>query len=436
MKRKTKFFIRRFFLVILMMALIVGISLAVKAFIERDKDNNSNIDVPNVDSNLGENKDKTDQNKDDDKDKDNGNKDNDKDDDPEQPVVKEDIEITLAAVGDIMYHESQIKGAYNSETDSYDFKPYFDAIKPIIEAADIAVANFEGTTAGKDKIYQAYPFFNAPDDVLDAIKYAGFDVLSTINNHALDMKKSGIIRTIEKMDERGLAHVGTYVEKPDTRVLMQDVKGIKIAFLAYTEMLNGLDNWLSAEDLDAMMNTLDETKIKEDVAYAKENKADLIVLIVHWGTEYRRTFNTTQKAWADFMISEGVDIILGSHPHVIQEAEHRTLDDRKAFIIYSMGNFISNQRQESLPDDPVQIEDGVIVNIKIKKSGETGKTTIEDVSYTPTWVYRARQEGKSVYTYKVLPVMEYLESDEYPASIKDRMRRSYKDTMSKLESAN
>ncbi len=436
MKRKTKFFIRRFFLIIIMMALIVGIFFAVEAFINKDKDNNSNIDVPNVDSNLGENKDKTDQNKDDEKDKDDKNKDDEKDDEPKVPTVIEDIEITLAAAGDIMYHESQMKGAYNSETNSYDFKPYFEHIKPIIEAADIAVSNFEGTTAGEEKTYQAFPFFNAPDDVLDAIKYAGFDVLSTINNHALDMKKSGIIRTIEKMDERGLAHVGTYVEKPQTRVLMQDVKGIKIAFLAYTEMLNGLDNWLAVEDLDAMMNVLNETKIKEDVAYAKENKADLIVMIVHWGTEYSRTYNKTQKAWTDFMTSEGVDIILGSHPHVIQEAEFRTVDDRKAFVIYSMGNFISNQRQESLPEAPVQVEDGVIVNFKIKKSGETGKTSIEDVSYVPTWVYRAKQEGKSVYTYRVLPIMEYIESDEYSDSIKKRMQRSYNDTMSKLESAN
>lgn len=159
-------------------------------------------------------------------------------------------------------------------------------------------------------------------------------------------------------------------------------------------------------------------------------------MFTHWGIEYSRTHSQGQKTWADFMISEGVDIILGSHPHVIQEAEHRTLDDRKAFVIYSMGNFISNQRQESLPDDPVQIEDGVILNIKIKKNGETGKTTIDDVSYIPTWVYRAKQQGKSIYTYRVLPVMEYLESDEYPATIKDRMRRSYKDTMSKLESGN
>lgn len=431
MKRKTKFFIRRTFLLLLLIALIAGAFFVVNAFINKDKDGNSNNDIPNVDADTDKDKDKDNQN--------NDSKDDDsigKEDDNSKPDEKQDIEITLSAVGDIMYHESQIKGAYDAETDSYDFKPYFEHIKPLIEAADIAVGNFEGTTAGKEKIYQAFPLFNAPDDVLDAIKYAGFDVLSTINNHTLDMRKDGVIRTIEKMDERGLAHVGTYVKKPDTRVLMTDVKGIKIAFLAYTEMLNGLESVMTPDDLDAMINVLDETKIKEDIAYAKENNADLIVAFAHWGTEYRRTYNSVQKSWADFMISEGVDIILGSHPHVIQEAEHRTVGDRKAFVIYSMGNFISNQRQESIPEEPVQVEDGVIINFKIKKSAETDKTTIEDVSYIPTWVYRANAQGKNTYIYRVLPIMDYVESDEYPESIRNRMRRSYNDTMSKLESGN
>lgn len=433
MKRKTKFFIRRVFLLLILVALITGAYYVVDGFVNGGKNSNPNQgDDMNIDNNIDKDSDKQGNNNDNNKGDDNKGGDK-KDDEPIAGDPEKDVEITLSAVGDIMFHMSQILGGYDESTDSYDFKPYFEAIKPIIEAADIAVGNFEGTTAGKDKVYQAYPLFNAPDEVLDAIKDAGFDVMSTVNNHTLDMRKHGVIRTIEKMDEKGIAHVGTYVEKPDTRVLMQDVKGVKIAFLAYTEMLNGLESVMTPEDLNTMINVLDKTKIKEDIAYAKENNADFIVMIVHWGTEYVRSYNNNQKTWADFMVAEGVDLILGSHPHVIQEAEYRVLDDRKAFVAYSTGNFISNQRQESLPDDPVQIEDGVILNVKIKKSAETGKTTIEDVSYIPTWVYRGKQQGKSTYTYKVLPIMEYIESDDYPDSIKDRMRRSYKDTMSKLE---
>ena len=151
---------------------------------------------------------------------------------------------------------------------------------------------------------------------------------------------------------------------------MQDVKGIKIAFLAYTEMLNGLDSVLTPEDLDAMINKLDETKIKEDIAYAKENEADLIVMIVHWGDEYVQTPHPRQKQWADFMFSEGVDIIFGSHPHVIQDIEDLVYNNKRVFVAYSTGNFISNQRTEE--ELPAQTEDGVILTLKIKKSGETG----------------------------------------------------------------
>ncbi len=425
MRKKTKYLIRRIVLLIILIALMTGAFFVISDFINN---NISGEDITEPDANIdGESKGNG-QNKPD-------NSDNNQPKNDDDPPEKEDINITLSAVGDIMFHPRQIWGAYDDKTDSFDFKPYFEPIKSIIEAADIAVGNFEGTTCGDDIYeYQGYPLFNAPDEVLDAIKYAGFDVLSTVNNHTLDTRKTGVIRTIEKMDARGLAHVGTYVEKPDTRVLMQDVKGIKIAFLAYTEMLNGLESVMTPEDLDSMVNTLDETKIKEDIAYARENKADLIVMIVHWGDEYIRTPNARQKNWADFMLSEGIDVILGSHPHVIQDVEDTVYNDKRVFVAYSTGNFISNQRTEE--ELPPQTEDGVILTLKIKKSAETGKTTIEDIDYIPTWVYRTKQEGKNTFTYRILPVMEYIESNDYPESVKERMRRSYNDTMSKLESTN
>ena len=423
MKKKSKFLIRRIVLLILLIVLVASAFFIIEGLISKDKDKNIPDDNNNV-TDTGNNSNSNDQNN-----QGNDNSGQEKPDDTKKP---EDINITISAVGDIMFHPRQIWGAYDESTDTYNFKPYFEPIKSIIESADIAVGNFEGTTCGDDIYeYQGYPLFNAPDEVLDAIKYAGFDVLSTINNHSLDTRKTGVIRTIEKMDARGLAHVGTYVEKPETRVLMQDVKGIKIAFLAYTEMLNGLDSVLTPEDLDAMINKLDETKIKEDIAYAKDNEADLIVMIVHWGDEYVRTPNARQKQWADFMLSEGVDIIFGSHPHVIQDTEDLVYNDKRVFVAYSTGNFISNQRTEE--ELPAQTEDGVIMTLKIKKSGETGITTIEDVDYTPTWVYRGKEEGKTTFTYRILPVMEYVESEDYSAEAKERMRRSYKDTMSKLD---
>lgn len=359
------------------------------------------------------------------------NNDVNKDDGNDVEIVAPDIEITLAATGDIMFHPRQIKGAYNSADGTYDFKKYFEPVKKYLESADITVGNFEGTTCGDDLYaYQGYPLFNAPDEVLDALKYVGFDVLSTVNNHSLDTRKTGVIRTIEKIHDRGLDNVGTYVEKPETRVIIKDVKGIKIAFLAYTEMLNGLESVISPEDLDSMINVIDRTKIKEDIDYAKKNEADLIVTFVHWGDEYNTSPHPRQEELAEYMLSEGVDVILGSHPHVMQDTSSYMYNDKRVFVSYSLGNFISNQRyEEGLPE---QTEDGVIAKLTIKKDGKTGETTIKNVEYTPTWVYRVYSNTTGLFDYRVLPVMEYIESDDIPNDAKVRMQRSYNDTLSKM----
>lgn len=430
MKKRVKKRIRRIFFLTVFVAVIAGmVLLGINYLKESEKaknpvgeNKNDNI-IQQNDENLDKNND-TDDNE--------QNKSNQSSN--EENEKKEDINITLTAVGDIMFHPKEIKGGYDEVTGTYDYTAYFQHVKPIIEKADIAVANFEGTTCGDDLYaYQGYPLFNAPDEVLDAIKDTGFDLLSTINNHSLDTRKTGVIRTIEKIKARGMEQVGTYVEKPESRIVIMNVKGIKIAFLAYTEMLNGLDSVLSEEDLDTMINKIDRDKIKEDIADAKEQNADLIVMMVHWGDEYQNNPNSRQKDLADFLLSEGVNIILGSHPHVVQECTGILYNDKKAYIAYSMGNFISNQRTEE--ELPPQTEDGVIISINIKKSGETGETTIEGVEYTPTWVFRGRELGETKYTYRILPVMDYIESEDYSEDSKERMKRSYNDTMSKLDAS-
>lgn len=354
-----------------------------------------------------------------------------------KPEPKEDITVKLAATGDIMFHPSQIEGAYDKSADTYDFKNSFKMVKKIFDAADISIANFEGTTAGNEVYaYQGYPLFNAPDEVLDAIKYAGIDVLSTVNNHSLDTRKAGIIRTLEQIQKRGMDTVGTYASKPETRVLMKEVKGIKIAFIAYTEMVNGLESLLSPADLDAMVNVADDTKIKEDIKYAKENNADVIIAFMHWGDEYSRTQAPRQEKMADMMFTEGVDIILGSHPHVIQPSKNLKYDGKDKFVIYSMGNFISNQRLETLSPSGIAnaqyTEDGIIVNISIEKKGETGEVSIKGIEYIPLWVYKGIGEnGRTEHV--VYPVMEYIESNDLTIKTKERMSRSYNDTMAQMD---
>lgn len=356
----------------------------------------------------------------------------------ELPEANPDVSVRIKATGDIMFHPSQLEGAYDALTNTYDFNNSFKAIKGIIEEADIAIANFEGTTAGDSTYsYQGYPLFNAPDEVLDAIKNAGFDILSTANNHSLDTRKAGVIRTVEQIKQRGMEPIGTYVEKPETRVLIKEAKGIKFAFLSYTEMVNGLESVMSPEDLDAMVNIFNEAKMKEDISYAKEQNADVIIACLHWGDEYSRIQAQRQEILADKLFREGVDIIFGSHPHVIQPAQTLEYDGKTKFVAYSMGNFISNQRVETLvPYGMTEhvskyTEDGLIIDIEIEKKGETGEVSIKNISYIPLWVYKGLKENGTA-EHVVYPIMDYIESAELDENSKARMERSYADTMAQM----
>lgn len=357
-----------------------------------------------------------------------------------KPLPEPDVSVRIRATGDIMFHPSQLDGAYDYATNTYNFENSFKAIKSIIEEADIAIANFEGTTAGNEVYaYQGYPLFNAPDQVLDAIKDAGFDILSTANNHSLDTRKAGIIRTIEQIKARGMDPVGTYIEKPDTRVLIKEVKGIKFAFMSYTEIVNGLESVLSPYDLDAMVNIFNESKMIEDILYAKEQKADVIIALLHWGDEYSRIQAQRQEILADMLFREGVDLILGSHPHVIQPSQTLEYGGKTKFVAYSMGNFLSNQRVETLVPYGLTehvskyTEDGIIIDIVIEKKGTTKEISIKNINYIPLWVYKGIKENGAA-EHVVYPIMDYIESAELDENSKARMSRSYADTMAQMNS--
>lgn len=342
------------------------------------------------------------------------------------------IDIRIAAAGDIMVHSTQITSAYDDQTGTYNFKPMFEDVRPILSEADLAIANFETTTAGPSREYAGYPAFNSPDEVIDAIKYAGIDVLTTANNHSLDTGRDGLKRTVNTINEKGIDTVGTYAEVPDTRVLLKDVKGIKLAIISYTESTNGIGDQYPPDELHAMLNMMEKDHIIRDIQSAKDLGADFIIAYMHWGTEYMEEPNEKQVEYAYMMAEEGVDLILGSHPHVIQRSEVIETAEQETFVIYSMGNFISNQRMETLGEDRQLTEDGVIVNIDIRKNEQTNETTIEHVEYVPTWVYRHKFEGDSKYTYRILPIEQFLLSDEISEAYKQRMQRSLDATVSKM----
>lgn len=357
---------------------------------------------------------------------------------PETDDENEDIaedsftDIRISAVGDVMGHMSQITSAYDSETDTHDFTSVFEDVEPYISGSDLAIANLETTLAGSRLPYSGYPMFNTPDSIVDALDFAGFDTIVTTNNHSLDTGFDGVVRTVEVIEEKGLDAVGTYTSEPESRVLIKDVQGIKVAILAYTEHLNGVDAGFSPEQVNAQINVISEERIISDINEAKESEADLIVSFMHWGAEYMREPNELQTNYAELLTREGVDIIFGSHPHVIQGAEFLEVDGNESIVAYSLGNFISNQRTETLGEERAPTEDGVIFNVDVQKNEQTGETTIQGVDYTPTWVYRNRYDGDSEYTYRILPVESALESGEFSESDQNRLRRSLDETNARL----
>ena len=310
--------------------------------------------------------------------------------------VKEDVNIKVTVIGDIMCHNSQYKDAYDGST--YDFSYVFDDIKDYISSADIAVGNLETTFAGKERGYSNYPRFNSPEQLAYNLKDMGIDVLCTANNHSMDTNYSGVVSTLDFLDDAGISHMGTSrTAEEQNQILVKDVNGIKIAFLAFTYGTNGIPV-PSANSY--CVNLIDKDLILKQLELAKAQEPDLICVNMHWGLEYQNVQNSDQEDWADFLFENGVDVILGSHPHVLQPMEKRTvtLEDgttKNCFVIYSLGNFISGQTKKNT-------RTSIILNINFTKDGETGKTTIGDVSYVPIYMYKS--SSGSTKRYKLLDI--------------------------------
>jgi len=315
------------------------------------------------------------------------------------PIEPEPITIHMSATGDIMCHLTNVKNAYNSTSKDYDFSNVFKNISQYTKNADITVGNLETTFAGASRGYTGYPTFNTPEVLGKNLRNIGFDVLSTANNHSMDKGYSGVESTLNFLDEYGLDHFGTArSQEEQDKILVKDVNGIKIAFLAYTYGTNGIT---VPKDKSYCVNLIDKDLIKEHISLAKEQNVDVICVSMHWGTEYRLTPNSTQEDLADFLFKNGVDIILGSHPHVLEPMEKRTitLEDgttKDGFVIYSLGNFVSGQIYANTKST-------VILDIQITKNGN-GKISIDSVNYTPVYLYDKGANSKSRTRYTLIDV--------------------------------
>ena len=318
----------------------------------------------------------------------------------ESETVEEKVEpinFTMTAIGDTLCHNTQYWDAYNSITKQYDFSYVYDDIKDYTSSADITIGSLETTFAGEDRGYSNYPVFNSPDSLATGLKDIGVDVISLAGNHALDYGYSGICRTIDVLDNVGISHLGTYKSaEAQDKILIKDVKGVKIAFINYTYGTNGIP---VPSDKPYCLNLIDKDLISKQIKQAKEQNVDMIVACMHWGTEYKTSANDEQKELADFLFKSGVDIILGNHPHVLEPMEKKTitLDDgstKDVFVVYALGNFTADQRAEIT-------RDSAILNLDITKDSD-GKILINKVSYVPIYMYK--NSAAKVHKFKILDI--------------------------------
>ena len=300
-----------------------------------------------------------------------------------QEEIKPDVTFTLTAIGDIMCHNTQYWDAYQKETDTYDFSYVFENVKDYIAAGDVSIANIETSFAGKDRGYSNYPVFNSPDELARDVKATGLDIITTAGNHCLDMGYSGLSRTIDVLKNNGIEQLGTYKsqEERDT-IFIKDVKGIKIAFIDYTYGTNGIP---VPSGKEYCVNLIDKNLIKKDIEAAKKQNVDMIVACMHWGDEYKTKANKEQEDLANFLFKNGVNVIIGNHPHVLEQMEKRTvtLEDgttQDGFVIFACGNFICDQNAENT-------RNSIILNLDITRHSD-GKVTVDKANYVPIYMYK------------------------------------------------
>lgn len=363
----------------------------------------------------------------------------------EEEIISEEVEenkintITIAAVGDILIHKEILDTQYNIENDSYDFKNTLQYVKSYLSNADLTIANLEGTLSGKENFgFSGYPSFNAPDELADAMKWAGIDVVNNMSNHSLDRDVKGFYRTREVLTEKGFDVIGTRKTAEDKRYIIKDVKGIKVGIISYSYTMTceggirGLNGIPITDEVYPLMNTFREDTLDDDLALMKEeiNKmkadgAEAIIFYMHWGDEYALEPNEIQIKMAKFLANNGVDAVFATHPHSLQPIDIIKSEDntREMPVIYSMGNFLSSQRTERIQNP--YTEDGVIVFLKISKDEKDGSIKVDYPTYLPTWVNWYEKEGQLYY--EVVPATinnaEYL-TDEGKTRVTESLNRT------------
>lgn len=306
------------------------------------------------------------------------------------PVTSAQETITLTATGDILMHNTVI--ASGKQGDSYNYDHLFAPIKKLIEEGDYSSVNLESAIAGPASGYTGYPVFNSPDSIANALKNNGFDLAVTASNHTLDRGYSGALRTLDVLRQAGLDTTGTFKTPEEKRnFLVKDIRGVKVGYLAYSYDTNGIP---LPQDKPYFYNLLDRDKIISDIS-ALRPEVDLLVLVLHWGVEYSPYPTEQQRKLAKEFFEKGADVILGSHPHVIQPMETMQINGKDKFVIYSMGNSMGNQ-------NGVERNSGVILKLQFTKDLNQGETNLSGVSYTPIFMHPYYINGRQMF--RVVPI--------------------------------
>ncbi|MGI5898875.1 MAG: CapA family protein [Christensenellales bacterium] len=326
---------------------------------------------------------------------------------------KNSASFTLTAVGDIMMHDEQIESAFRGDS-SYDFSQYFAHLRQRLSHADVTLANMEAPVVPY-RPYEGFPHFNSPPQLLEEMAKAGIDIASVCNNHSLDQNIDGAKETLEQLRSAGITPLGMYDDESlYFDPLIREINGVKVAFLAYTEHVNGREKHFKKEDLKRLIKIFNKDEAAFDIFSAKRAGADVVVVMMHWGKEYEDDPSPAVMKLAEELAITGADIIIGSHPHVVQTCEIKTVTradglEHDVFIAYSLGNFISNQTLA-----PRQY--GVIVDLEVEYDFALKKLSFKEAAYTPTYVWkRPNTSHRGAYDFSVLACGDYTSLSPHPA---------------------
>ena len=330
---------------------------------------------------------------------------------PPEPIAS----VTVGVQGDLLMHKPVIS-ACTLEDGSYDFESIFRYVADYTVKYDYSVANLETTLGGDAYPYQGYPKFNCPDEIVEAAKNAGIDMLLTANNHCSDTTTDSILRTVKRVREMGLTPLGTQLSDEEPKYAVVDIGGIKVGMAAFTyatsevsgrPSLNyepevtqvGLVNYFTYDNLEALYS-----QVQSLLTQMRTDGAETTMLYIHWGTEYALQADFSQRTIAQKLCDLGVDVIVGGHPHVVEPMELLTsnTDSRhKTAVIYSLGNAVSNQRRDLMTLNTGHTEDGALFTVTFDKYADGG-VYVADVNVMPTWVNLRSVDEKQ--EYNILPL--------------------------------